>query len=60
MYEYIFAKVEKDSAFIVDARNPYVFSDERKVVVDKKENLDIAKKEVAIPDDYFCVAVKMI
>lgn len=60
MYKYIFVKAEKDPAFIIDARNPYIFSDEREVIVGKKENLDIAKKEAEIPDDYFCVAVKML
>ena len=60
MYEYIFVKAEKNPAFIVDARNQHIFSDERKVVVDKKENLDIAKKEAGIPDEYLCVAVNKI
>lgn len=60
MYKYVFAKAKKDPAFIINARDPYVFSDEREIVIDKKENLEIAKKEAGIPDSYLCVAVKMI
>lgn len=60
MYEYIYTKVEINRGYVPNARSVYIFSDERKIIVDKKENVYIAKKEAGIPDNYLCVAVKMI
>ena len=64
MYEYIFAKAEKNNpAFSVfNVMNPYIFSDERKIVIDEidEEKACIARDKAGIPADYLCIAVKKI
>ncbi len=60
MYEYIYAKVKINRGYVSNARSVYIFSDEKKIIVDKKENVYITKKETGIPDGYRCIAVRKI